>query len=718
MKTKSELPAADSWCKDFTSTGIADVILTGGAAITINNLLTPQPRYFALPPLYSCPVSGENVLIRSLNVDGTRGAAVPDNFQNVDCELWVERFLADMDRFLSEPYAAALEANSDSRAKDSLGKVLYAKAGMDGHSGLIAGIADDLDAVLAVADPKLQAGLANAKEELQQQLAVSLAKAYGLSVMIQYDAAVTSQLPTDFLPTKLFGNVTIEGSNAAFTLMEAETEVGTAGTCINVAMTVDDPAHHGEISGTFNYTIAQAEFRATRTITFAGFGASNWLDFIRVLTSTKKPPASLPAGSGQLNVPVPLRWYPALPRLMEQSAYATFAQEKATLAQLSLWTYAFTYSHEHAEQDSVKVTAEFNLAPEAETCRHAASSVRDLFTELAAYMAVAEPLWNLLRGLTDPSAGIPDATLANAATEFATLADNISQYWSTRSPDITATRLEVNPVRTAQYTCLFNARVKYRKNGGEIDTYTLELIPPCTSPAPGASGQWPDVAYVNADGTQTCIPAGTATADTMVYQVPADVFLPATNDAAFRLSWPSLNISEIQHARARLSVERNQRLIKDSHVDTNPKFVFSTNEAAFPGGITPLLDWNQPTPISGSGPGNALHQALDALFPAATRLPGLTTTINVYHQQKLLLDTAHPESPVSMRPVTSIANQPLVDSLADEIQSIISNWSQREQPDPTGGELAFFIQLNSVQENAQIPVLKISLVYSPDTQQG
>ena len=77
--------------------------------------------------------------------------------------------------------------------------------------------------------------------------------------------------------------------------------------------------------------------------------------------------------------------------------------EPPTLTTASLWTFRLVYSHEHAAQDHVALTVEFNLSPPPPA--FFAEDPDDLFAALAQYVAVADDLNGLLTGLTDAGRG-------------------------------------------------------------------------------------------------------------------------------------------------------------------------------------------------------------------------------------------------------------------------------------------------------------------------
>src|SRR5262249_15935751 len=98
-----EQRSTDIWGIAFGSTYIEKVTIQPG--VTAGNEKIPQ--YFALRPLDNAPVARNAVKIKPLEADGKLGVQQLTDFQGVDMATWAQRFLTDVDLFVSAPYAAA-----------------------------------------------------------------------------------------------------------------------------------------------------------------------------------------------------------------------------------------------------------------------------------------------------------------------------------------------------------------------------------------------------------------------------------------------------------------------------------------------------------------------------------------------------------------------------------------------------------------------------------
>ena len=153
----------------------------------------------------------------------------------------------------------------------------------------------------------------------------------------------------------------------------------------------------------------------------AGYDASNWLTFVR--TFDRFPPAAFSADLGKPLVPVPLRAYPELPALVSQTAQSD--DDPKTVDNALHWAYVFTYAHQSAAQDQIKIEIEFNRRPPNRAFQ--ALKIDTLFGALAQYAAVSDTLWQILAGLQGPDANAGNTVLANTLDTYAGLAERVAK---------------------------------------------------------------------------------------------------------------------------------------------------------------------------------------------------------------------------------------------------------------------------------------------------
>jgi hypothetical protein len=668
---------ADLWLADFGANGIKQVKVAPG--VTYGS--APGPRFFALRPLYNALVERPGVPLQDLREDGTLDPAVkPTDFQDVDVEVWAQQFLAAVDLFLSAPCAAAIYALENARA--TIDTVMAAKA------VLAPAVARGLAATLTVSDPQVGAGRTSAIAALEQQLDVSLARAYATAAIVQYDATIDSpwthgsQLP----PARLAGTAVPRANDEAETLpyamTGAKTRLDLAQSYVNFLMRVPDPAHHGAIPVALAYEFLDCEFGITAVPGVAGYESSHWIAFVDRLTNGS--PAALQTALGTAVVPVPLRNYPALPTFAGQSAAATWQDPlPPPLDQTPLWTYGLAYTHEHAVQDEVQLTAAFNVSEESDAALERAFQ-GDVASELAKYNHVAGPLWAILSGLTDPRGEADPVTLANAASTFATFVTNVAGAWSTHWPDeIDGEAFDSAP---PQETYRFGARVTYA--AGNFATYELAA----QQAAPSPSGVWPRVFYLEAGGKEVPLTAGQPVGNVVIYSFPTDQPIAAVPWPRFRVEWPSLNVARIQNARGSLAVKRNAKLLGPTGPDTALDFQYQTGTVEASDIVTPLLTWTHLITLGGTSTTAALQSAFTQLFGSATGIP---LTISMHYGFRLVAAAGAEEGINIYLPVSIYPNQTLSAGTAAAISAALSAWDARYTPSHAGGLWAFSLTVYS-----------------------
>lgn len=699
--------AADLWVVDFTAQGIADVTVAPG-------VLAPDgkahwPRSFALRPLYADLVTRSDIRLDEVQPDGTlklsdRGT----DFQGVDVEVWARRFLSDVDRFLTAPYSTGIYA--DATARPALQKALAAK------QRLVDGVAEGLAVILDVADAKAADGRRAAVTTLSQRLGINLATAYAAAAVVQYDASVRSAWNagrSDLRPARLYGEPrAIDPATGSLLerhsgLTSAKTSLDATSSFVSFVLSVEDPAHQREAHLNLDYVYSYVEFDIEDIDVGPGpdYQASNWLSFLPPL-SGKARPDDVHTRLGASDIPLPLRSYPAMPTLDEQGAAAQPA-DPLTLADTPLWRYTLRYSHEHAAQDEVIVTASFNIAPPAAT--FALATRPDVAAALARYDHAAERLWQMLAYYADPAGG--DATTAgNAAQSLSTLIDEVAGLWTRYwQPPAQAAQAQETAAAgvPARLDYAFSARLDYGDEGRTIVALTLTAA----QDQPGPIGAWPDAVYRSPAGVEIPLGNGSGTGRVRRYAFPADQSVPTAAWAGIALSWGSLNVARVQNARAALAVVRNRHL--NAQADTALDFVYRSATVDAPNVVTPLNTWAEPIDISalGGDVATALNAAFTTLF-GGDRI-GQPVTLGLFYGYELVSAATPADALVTYLPVGLYPNQPISATTAADVAAALQRWKDDNHPATTGGEWAFsLILFSQVDTRAQRSLLTLErLIY-------
>ncbi len=701
--------AADLWAIDFTAHGIASVAVR--PTVVYPNGTSGHPRYLALRPLYPALQSRTAVQVPDLDANG---AIIPaqttaTDFQGIDVEVWARRLLADLDLFVSAPYAAAIHANAASSA--ALDTLLAARW------KLCAGIAAGLAPVLAVADSGATAGRAAALADFARMAGAGLANAYDISTILQFDATVTaaySDPSRNLQPAFLQGGAHPSAGTPAdvhdYTLTTASTALASASSYVGFALSVPNPAHHATIStGPLEYVYDTVQFAVDAVAGMDGYVASDWVSLVRPLAGAERP-VGVVGELGSPVVPVPLRSHPPVPLVIGQAAQATYTGDRPpTLAEATQWTFGLTYSHEHAEQDEILLAVTFNVVQPEETSLVAQT---DLAATLGTYAALGDRLRDLMTWYVAPPspapANLPQVRDSVAGT-VATLAGDIATAWSSHWPTV-GTVAAVGPQTDVPIGDSYHFRVAIDYDevvgGGQVLTSLMLALDQSTTPGP--TGVWPLVSVRGPDGAFVALTAQQSPVTACRYTPATPV--PIEGWPVVQVQWPNLSVASVGNALASLAARRNEHLLPG--VPTNSAFVLSSATVTAAAVATPLIEWNGDFAISGSTLAVALGEALTDMFAAATG-PPLTVALAYGHR---LVDP-EPENPgsglTSFLPVSLYPHQPLSNSIATAVDAAAAAWQTAHRPATDGGRWLVSISLSSwLDERTTRPLLVLDrLVY-------
>jgi len=678
---------ADLWVVAFTAGAIESVEVAPPVAYPDG---TRQPRYLALRPLYPSLQSREGVEVPEVDPEtGELGEARPTSFQGIDVEEWAVAFLADLDLFVSAPYAAGIQTHGPAGALQSLLATRWK---------LCRAVGSGLAPVLALDDPGAAAGTEAAASEFARLAGADLLTAYNVSTVVQFDAAAVSAYgdpDRQLLPALLLGSAVRPTPDPVepgeYSLTRAGTELAPRSSFVSFAMTVPEPAHHKEVAtGPLEYAVDAVEFGIDLGAEIDGYVPSQRLSLVRPLSGAERPP-QVNADLGSPLVPVPLRTHPAVPLVLGQTAAPSHrGQGQPTLKEAAEWTFGLTYSHEHAEQDEVLLAVTFNVGAAVGLGEEPGT---DLAASLARYAVQAERLRDLMSWYADPPKPAPvelETVREHVAASVATLAEEIAEAWDRHwpPPELEAVapagpQTEVPPGDTYD----FRARVEYANGGSDLEALVLTLE---SGEDPSPTGAWPVVSVQDAEGGFVELDGPVDSGEGQRYTPPRGI--PIEGWPVVRLEWPGLNVAAVGNAQASLSARRNEELL--AGLPTNAAFVLSSASITAPDVATPLLEWGGEFPLSGSGIADALGDALAELFDPSNA-PPLTVSL-AYSYDLVEPDPTQPESGLtSVIPCALYPNRPLSSSIAAEVESAFSGWWRKHRPAQAGAELLISLSLSS-----------------------
>jgi hypothetical protein len=466
---------------------------------------------------------------------------------------------------------------------------------------------------------------------------------------------------------------------------------------------VSNPGAQSHLPLTLGYEVSNLEIHRRPVEAAPGYVESDWLAMTPVLNGTDVPPA-LGVDLGPTDVPIPLKTFPALPLIVSQTGVGD-PTLPPTLATASLWTFGVVYSHEHAAQDHVLITAELNLIPPPQSLAAAVS--QDLFTSLAQYVAVSDELNGLLAGLTDSLRDIEPSRLAAAVTTFADLASLVAGNWTERHPS-SAPDPQSGDDWNASESHPFSAVVAYQQGSSRwMQSYTLTRL----AGAKGPALAWPKVECQAADGEWIALTAGDSTENSRTYLPPGGKELLLSAWPRLALSWPGLNVGATQNGRVKLAVIRNPDLLGPSGPATAKAFIYRTATVTATNIVTPAISRTDPLSMNGASMEIALQAAFDALFPPVRRRSDLKLTLGLFYGYTLV--EAGLGSLVSELAVGLIPDQTLNAGTATLVADALKDWQDQVNPNPTGGLWVLSLMLYSSLDPGKRVLLSIDrLTYS------
>lgn len=533
------------WAVDFRSTGFQFQVVN-------------QPSYFSLAPLSTELLSYSNIPIQPYVSGQPLQPAQPMSFQAVDLDGWAQQFFSAVDAFLSPASAAAAFTAS----RSSLESIL----------GLKSQIASQVSNGIALVSGQGQGDASQAQQTLEQSLLSSLATAYQISTVVQLPVTVTSPYTDSTTAPRLVGNpvalgpaqTAANGQSPSFSFSTAKIPVssqGGSGSELNFLLTVKTPELDRSLNVSLQFVITEMEFDISASGTIDGYQPSSWLSFL-VPIDQNDPLLGKDVTIGALNIPVPLHAYPSPPSVVAQSGIAATQQSYNTLqqqiAQIQQWTYAFSFSHQSADQDTRNMVVTFNSGAVSSGVKAAQSvNLQALFTALAQFVTVYPALSSDLANLTTLPAGQTNPVATNAVSVMNTLIQGVFTAWSG-----SAALAAPSPAGIS---------FDYAMNVVNASTMTLTL-------ASSANGiLFPVMSAITPNGTVPMPAIGSPSGNTQTYQYTA------SNE--YQLSFPGLNLIQIQSGVGGVWVVRNQNIA----TQVNNAFVYETPVSEFSSVDVPLI---------------------------------------------------------------------------------------------------------------------------------
>jgi hypothetical protein len=443
---------------------------------------------------------------------------------------------------------------------------------------------------------------------------VSVQRGERLAAIAAAAATTSQQAALDLAAVPLSAGVSAYGLQfgKSFSLSTAKVDVAKAASppLLTFLLDVKSPATTKSLTLNLGFVVNQLECPLGPPNPTTGYQGSDWLSFVLPFSGEG---ATASTAIGQVEIPVPLRAYPALPTLLSQSG--GFASPPASVADLRLWVYQLEFRHDRAAQDTDYFTVAFNQQPKDTLGNGGYDLAQALARFASVYPQVQQDLTllpTLAPGATSTIASLAIAALCELVVDVAT---GWSTWWPQLSEDNDAASDVPGPPTAgdtgAPTTTRFRVDVAPDSNGN-LSEVTLTAA---AQTPPHADVLWPNLDVRVGDTWQPLTaqsrPAG-ARQQVFTYRGPS---VQASSVSTWRARF-TLDLVQQQNAWASVTATRNQDLLPGTSTPTNPAFVYQTPEIGFPDQLVPLLEWSRPLLFGTQG---QLQQSLLAL---ATELLG------------------------------------------------------------------------------------------------
>ncbi|GGX64097.1 hypothetical protein GCM10007385_36640 [Tateyamaria omphalii] len=676
----------------------------------------PEPIFYAPTPLSRQLITRDVPDLKDYgNPSGSEKGydLVNRIFNSTDMDQWGALFLTTVETIFS-PIMAPAVADHSSREDELYDPFVQNKETLAGSiSDKITYVYDEPD---GTGDPK------SAKETWRQALLRTLANDYGFSTLTQLEAIVNLNGSIEpngdsTLPPQLYGAVQVPGQGDPGTLPYALTPstlplVQTTAdhkNWLNFLASASDPEAQRAFNLDLNYEVNQLEHQRDGQASDRGYVPSSWLTFVLQQNPGDLPQAqenTLTQPIGETRIPIPLRSYPPLPKLL-----STKAQAKTTVSTIQdalVWDYELQVERSAADQDTLNLSLTFNQlqtttvpgsAPDAAllAANDGRDPPNDLFDALARFVYEYPQLQPKIEQL--PADG--GAESVNALKDFSSIIAGVAATWSSWHPPEPHLG-GLNLVEPDDDTEVWHFEIQ------NVESNTDLQVKAAWSRASGTP-PWPTIMGYTFKS---------ASADVAIYSPDG-----GKSERSLTLQWNDLYVLDYQNVLPSAFTERNRNLAVPPQ-QTNPDFVYRTETVAWP---TPIVPLNSAPDQIDLDPKSTLAEAIEALFVSLTTPPAdsvqngtnppLETESSIAYRYEVMANNG--SSAYSILPVFLVAGK--VDpgdekSLAGQIASNLSNWQSTTGAQSPDSSLKFLLTVFAttiVADNDRLPLVQFQELVIP-----
>jgi len=369
-----------------------------------------------------------------------------------------------------------------------------------------------------------------------------------------------------------------------YTLSPGKITLDQSAAQLNLLLNLKQRATRRRLLLNLQFQLTGLEYDVSPAPLTVGYERSEWLQFINPLDGAPPTAAMIETNVGQLDIPVPLRSYPAPIRLISQYAQPGPPNpDLPPIQRAKSWRYLVIFETGDAAQDVVYLKIGVNYAVGSALASNAATA--DPFNTLAEfnlnYPAIQADLDNLLLP-PDVLAANPQLLKAaqSAVKAMSIISGDLADTWGPVQPGDTV--LEGAPALAPQQSYEFRMETRVRSGAGAVEFLdALVLVRTATTTAWGPHGEIPRLGYIDALGNlrplkQPEVPPGPVPT-TLLYEFEENVL--AFERRSYAIWYDNLDAVTEQNARFSARLTRNELLVPNGI--TNPAFVYRTPEVQF-----------------------------------------------------------------------------------------------------------------------------------------
>jgi hypothetical protein len=488
---------------------------------------------------------------------------------------------------------------------------------------------------------------------------------------------------------------------------------------LTLLLSLKNRAQYRRLFLNLGFGITALEYAIFEAQYVEGYQTSKWLHPVNPLPSdpAELNGAVISTDLGQLDIPVALRAYPVTPRLVNQSALASYSTAEiadtepvsARIAKVQAWKYSAGFELQLAAQDIATITVGFNFGP---TQPLATAGAPDPFPALAEYASNAAAIKADLTTLISPAGSLAAVSPGQSAmAALADLATKVAANWG-YVPATPAVDPDGGDGLVARESYSWQLQTRARSGaGGEQLLSALVLVREPGTDSWGPNGAIPALGYLDASGQlrplrKPEVPVGPPP-QSLTYLFAEDISVGTR--LVYVIWYDDLNVVSYQNARASLSISRNQNLTPGAV--TNDQFVYRTPSLTFTNLAVPSLLWTDAL-LFGSGSQAQLPAALTTMFTEVLGSPPTAAPVT----QKLtgnygyrLAPPEGPLSPTDLVSLTPIFYRPTfgyTETVPVDTGAAVDGWFASHPPAPDNvAFLSFDLQLFSTMTPGQVQPL-------------